>query len=155
MNERMAKYLLSDWVYSPWFEESGRPKTLKAMITYLKTLSDEELVKLTEVDIMMAPNPGVMGGVYDFISPASEVDRANKMMYFSPVIENESQKTANYIVAHEFAHILLGHIMPKGTSEELIALIDKNDKEADDHAKARGFVKPLDRKAKSIVRNKE
>jgi hypothetical protein len=96
------------------------------------------LSKLPRVFIL-APNIITSGQVL----PSLEGD-IEAILYLSPTLEFESQEFINYIVAHEFAHLHLGHYLkPPEVVTPGVAHEDHSDEKAADELAAKwGFSRP-------------
>jgi hypothetical protein len=89
-------------ILNRWLAVDG--KRFKAVCQITDTLDCETTEALPIVSIY-APEFNVAGCV-------RHEPPAGVFMYLSPVLELESQAVVNFAVAHEFAHIALGHYLP-------------------------------------------
>ena len=115
------------FIDASWFDYEGRPKTLKAVETFARRLTDVELDRVTfdERFILFAPVPGKYGETKGLFGEGAA------FIYLSPELESVDQDSVDSTVAHEFAHMLLGH--------HLRAWRVGDEKEADEMIKGWGF----------------
>lgn len=89
------------YIETGWFNYD-RHKTIEAMRKVSKRLPDAVLDELPAF-VVFAPSPRLLGE----LKPFGLGDRL--FLYLSPRLEKMSQKEVDFTVAHEFAHIVLGH----------------------------------------------
>jgi Zn-dependent peptidase ImmA (M78 family) len=91
---------LESFTDTTWFEVSDRPKTFAALRTASERIPEDVLENLSL--FFFAPGR-INGQVYPCF-------RLNEPMIFLALhIEELSQEEVDYIVAHEIAHVHLGH----------------------------------------------
>lgn len=112
INDPVSWDTFADYIFdSGWFDEM-RPKTTNAVRHFhqkvpahvLNTLLDE----IPERIVVFAPMPAKNGEVM----PMIKFRYPTVMVYLSPELERRPQKYVNTTVAHEFAHVFLGHYKP-------------------------------------------
>src|SRR6266566_3134480 len=89
-----------------WFGDD-RPKTLAAMKQLWSAMPQSDIDRLPELLLVFAPTPYIDGEGMPFAD--SGIEREGIFIYLSPGLEKKSQNRVNSIVAHEFAHAVLGH----------------------------------------------
>ncbi len=114
-----------------WFDHDDRVKTVEAM----RKLSERMPVAVYDalpILLVVAPSQHVLGQVYP--EPLCGV-----VVYLSPQLESMVQEEVDFTVAHEFAHVHLGH---RAMLENPPTLED----DADNLVQAWGFTVPERRK---------
>jgi uncharacterized protein YjaZ len=93
------------YVETGWFNPH-RQKTLEAMHRFYEKVSQSDLDKLEEHSVIVfAPSPAYLGQVM----PGPVAFDAVVFVYLAPGLEKKNQAEVDFTVAHEFAHVLLGH----------------------------------------------
>jgi hypothetical protein len=121
--ERPSWASFADYIFdSGWFDDSGnRPKTVAAIRHFCLNpkVTDEEVNALTELEdenhdrislVVFAPDPNQRGETMPLVRVSK---RPLGIIYLSPELERYAQSSVNRTVAHEFAHVLLGHYKPE------------------------------------------
>jgi hypothetical protein len=93
---------------SVWFERRSRPKTYKAICKLGNRMSRREIESIPLEITVFAPSPTCHGATGFHYSTLGEQKRV--FVYLSPRLEEMSQAEVDSVVAHEFAHIALGHV---------------------------------------------
>lgn len=93
----------------PWFAEEDRPKTMTALQKLCERMPVRWKDKLPLPLIVFAPSPNIRGEAMAFSQVACSVDQYGAFIYLSPELERNSQRRVDNTVAHEFAHVVLGH----------------------------------------------
>lgn len=93
---------LSDPVLFDW---NGRAKTMEAMSCFWHAASKSGEDELPQPLYIFAPSPGISGEAIRWAA----CETRGVIMYLAPNLEDMVQDDVNSIVAHEFAHVLLGH----------------------------------------------
>src|ERR1700687_4067174 len=80
-------------------------------------------------------------------------DNDHVFVYLSPFLEKKSQREVNYTVAHEFAHVALGHYKPGAMGHPAGAVIERHEdapteQDADRLTESWGFPCPKPAKRK-------
>jgi predicted metal-dependent peptidase len=98
IDDRWARFS-SEYAVEGWFDY-GRKKTLSAMRTLCERMPQQAKNNLPQGPflIVFAPDPRLLG---------KEID--GHFIYLSPILECCSQECVDATVAHEFAHMLVGH----------------------------------------------
>jgi hypothetical protein len=133
--------LIYEYIDTGWFDRD-RAKTTEAMgkaFLRIPRAIWDEMPMMT----IFAPSPKKLGEVYPY-GPQGRL-----FLYLSPGLENQPQDEVDFAVAHEFAHIALGHYSPEKwmLPEDLAAKIQyhedvPNEIEADKLTESWGFRKP-------------
>lgn len=92
------------WFSSDMIEGKSYSKRLTALGHLYKKLMDVDLPESLRPIIIFAPPVQHAGHVKQGTPPTGFV-----FMYLAPTLEFDSQRDVDHIVAHEFAHVLLGH----------------------------------------------
>ena len=125
--ERIITEFFDTW----WFDSENRPKTMKAVFRIMERIPpDEREILFDRISFIFAPKPSSMG----FVCPAKAVndrDEERIMVYLAPQLERLSQKYVDQTVAHEFAHVMLGHPIKNRSLS--------NEREADNKIRAWGL----------------
>jgi hypothetical protein len=91
----------------PTGESTGMQKRLAALNAVLDSIDLDVIAALPQI-AFIALDLAIKGEILK--SRADEVLKSDCVkMYLSPILEFESQEYVNHVVAHEFAHIILGH----------------------------------------------
>jgi len=99
---------LYQYIETGWFDFEDRPKTMKAMRRVWESVPAEVWDEMPSL-IVFAPCPWKFGEVLPFGGhPAEEA----AFIYLSPALESQRQARVDFTVAHEFAHVVLGHHRP-------------------------------------------
>jgi len=80
----------------------------------------QSLVSLIDEFNWFIPHTDLWGTVRPFIASSAEegYTRHSKVLYLSPTLENFTIEQTKAVVAHELAHLLLGHsVFPKSISD--------------------------------------
>lgn len=93
------------YVETGWFDYEDRPKTMKAMRRVWERIPADTLQDLPSVTVF-APSPCKRGEVLPF---GGRFEQNAAFVYLSPTLESEPQVQVDFTVAHEFAHVVLGH----------------------------------------------
>ena len=128
------------YVETGWFDYD-RHKTIEAMRKLSERIPDDVLDNLPSL-IVFAPSAAKLGEM----KPFGLGDRL--FVYLAPRLEKKSQREVDFTVAHEFAHIALGHYKPGATSHPHGAIVQNHEDapsehDADELAQSWGFAKPL------------
>jgi hypothetical protein len=99
---------VSQYIEGGWFDFEDRTKTTKAMQLFWERVPVRWLNRLPQA-IVFAPSPHKWGESFPWFSPVSTKESLGAFIYLSPELESLSQQKVNSTVAHEFAHIMLGH----------------------------------------------
>lgn len=104
--ERWEGFLYS-FVETGWFDHEDRPKTMTAMREVFEKIPSEIWDEMPNL-LLFAPAPGIRGQVYPQLN-GDGIPTA--LVYLSPELESEDSEQAevNFTVAHELAHVFLGH----------------------------------------------
>jgi hypothetical protein len=116
------------YIESHWFDED-RTKTLSAMRTLWERMPQDGIDKLPHRLIIFAPSAEKLGEVFPWVSgnePGEGSEQESAFIYLSPFLERKGQAEVDSIVAHEFAHVVLGcyridydlHTIPSNTQIE-------------------------------------
>jgi hypothetical protein len=95
----------SRYIRPEWFCKR-RHKTLKALQRVWKAIPQQHLDRLPERLIIFAPSPKEIGGIH----PCPDFKEDGNFMYLTSDLESMFQVQVNIVVAHEFAHVVLGHV---------------------------------------------
>jgi hypothetical protein len=119
-----------------WFDYDRR-KTIEAMRKLSERVPEDDLPPLT----VFAPSAALLGHVL----PCGSGDSI--FVYLSPQLESKSQAEVDFTVAHEFAHIALGHYKPSATTHPHGMVVKEHgnapsEQAADGLAEAWGFARP-------------
>ncbi|MFY9532269.1 MAG: hypothetical protein WBC04_21810 [Candidatus Acidiferrales bacterium] len=95
----------SRYIRPEWFCKR-RHKTLKALQRVWKAIPQQHLDRLPERLIIFAPDPKEIGGIH----PCPDFKEDGNFMYLTSDLESMFQVQVNIVVAHEFAHVVLGHV---------------------------------------------
>jgi len=125
------------YVETGWFDYD-RHKTIEAMRMLAKVIPDDVLDNLPPLWVF-APSVAKLGEVSPF-GPG----RDHVFIYLSPLLEKKSQREVNYVAAHEFAHVALGHYKPGAMVHPAGAVIERHadfptEQDADRLAESWGF----------------
>jgi IrrE N-terminal-like domain len=109
---------LIDHINETYCDIDERPKLRRAFAVLCEHLPEATYYELPQL-IIFAPAPWKYGSV----SPVP--NRLNRgpvgaLIYFAPALEEMSQEQSNFTVAHEFAHVALGHyklLLSKGPTD--------------------------------------
>ena len=96
------------YIETGWFDYD-RPKTIAAIEKLSKRLPEDVQDNLPPL-VVFAPSAAKLGE----FKPFRLGDRL--LLYLSPRLEAKPQSEVDFTVAHEFAHILLGHHQPGATT---------------------------------------
>jgi Zn-dependent protease with chaperone function len=129
-----AENCFETFIETGWFDYEQRPKTLAAMERLCERV--QEVFDLSV--LVMAPGPAINGRVY----PRLQIPR--EIIYLAPLLETLPQEEVDFVVAHEFAHSLLGH----GDWAKNPSTIEQD---TDELVKHWGFVVPDRRKAQNSM----
>jgi hypothetical protein len=141
---------LDSYVAPDWFDHDERPKTMTAMREVFEKIPSEVWDEMPNL-ILVAPAPGIRGQVFP------ELDGGGPpivFVYLSPELENKRVKQADvdFTVAHELAHVYLGHHQINNRDVRAIKTTDtylncQPEQKADALVKSWGFVIPEYRRA--------
>jgi hypothetical protein len=92
---------------SGWFD-CDRTRTLHAMRTLCERMPKEAKDELPSGIIVFAPSGNVCGEARPLYTPEGP-ERHDHFIYLAPCLERRPQDSVDATVAHEFAHVLLGH----------------------------------------------
>jgi hypothetical protein len=134
------------YIETGWFDYD-RHKTIEAMRMLAKVIPDDVLDNLPPLWVF-APTVAKLGEVHPFGPGRDPV-----FVYLSPLLEKKSQREVNYVVAHEFAHVALGHYKPGATVLPAGAVIERHEdapteQDTDRLAESWGFPRPKRAKRK-------
>jgi hypothetical protein len=98
------------FVQYPWCDIDERPKLRKAIDTLVERVPEEVLDELPYI-LLLAPSPWQLGAA--IYAPRMAED--DVLIYLSPELEGDlwSQSENDHILAHEIAHVYLGHHQPQ------------------------------------------
>jgi hypothetical protein len=127
------------YIETGWFDYD-RYKTIEAMQKLSKRLPDDVRDSLPPL-VVFAPSAAKLGEV----KPFGLGDRL--LLYLSPRLEAKPQSEVDFTVAHEFAHVSLGHHRPDGTTVPSDAIVHSHEdvpseQETDRLAESWGFALP-------------
>jgi hypothetical protein len=88
--------------------DPDRKKTLKALQTLSEKILQKDLKRIPPFTTVFAPSPNTLGLADPWFHPGGP-ERTGCRIYLSPRLERMSQARVNSVVAHEFAHVILGH----------------------------------------------
>jgi len=100
---------LYTYVETGWFDFEDRPKSMKAMRRVWERLPADVLRDLPSTTIF-APSPWKFGEALPSFGSSPNDDSA--FIYLSPALEAQRQAQVDFTVAHELAHVVLGHRRP-------------------------------------------
>ena len=92
------------FIETGWFDYDDRVKTLAAIRRVCERVPAETLEDLNVA--VFAPSQHIFGQAYPAMGP---VMSSKTLIYLSPDLEKQTQDDADFTVAHEFAHAVLGH----------------------------------------------
>jgi hypothetical protein len=95
------------YIDSGWFDDD-RTRTLHAMRTLCERMPQEAKDELPSGIIVFAPSGKVYGEAKPLYTPEGP-ERHDHFIYLAPCLERGPQESVDATVAHEFAHVLLGH----------------------------------------------
>ena len=95
------------YIDSGWFDDD-RTRTLDAMRTLCERMPKEAKDELPPGIIVFAPSSNVYGEAKPLYTPEGP-ERHDHFIYLAPRLERRPQESVDATVAHEFAHVLLGH----------------------------------------------
>src|SRR5450759_3565215 len=107
------------YIETGWFDYD-RSKTIEAMRKLSERIPDDVLNDLPPLTVF-APSTALLGHV----TPFGTGDRL--FLYLAPKLEGKSQHEVDFTVAHEFAHIVLGHYKPGATTHTAGAVVEKHE----------------------------
>jgi hypothetical protein len=126
-----------------------RHKTIEAMRKLAERIPDDVLDGLDNRTplVVFAPSAAKLGE----LKPFGLGDRM--FLYLSPRLEKLPQREVDFTVAHEFAHVALGHYKPGATAHPAGAVIERHEdapteQDADRLAESWGFPRPKRAKRK-------
>lgn len=127
------------YIETGWFDYDRR-KTIAAMRKISERVPDDVLDNLPPLTVF-APSAAPLGRVLP-CGPGDSI-----FVYLSPRLESKSQTEVDFTVAHEFAHIILGHNKPGATTLPSDAVAQSHEstpseQEADRLAESWGFAHP-------------
>jgi hypothetical protein len=127
-----------EYIQTGWFDYD-REKTITAMRKLAEQIPQEVLDDLPPF-VVFAPSASKLGELKPF-------SLAGRMfLYLAPSLEKKPQRDVDFTVAHEFAHIVLGHYKP-GASAVIPGEARKHEdvpseKDADQMVESWGFLNP-------------
>ncbi|MGA8150901.1 MAG: hypothetical protein WB952_08125 [Terriglobales bacterium] len=132
-----------DYIETGWFDYD-RHKTIAAMRKLSERIPDDVLENLPPLTVF-APSAALLGHVL----PHGTGDSI--FVYLSPRLERASQAEVDFTVAHEFAHIVLGHYKPGATDHPPDVVVQRHEdvpseQDADRLAESWGFKSKVKRK---------
>ena len=131
LTELDKERIVTEFFDAHWFDSENRPKTMKAIFRVMENIpSDEREILFDSVSFIFAPEPSIEGSAYPVKEIADPGDE-RMMVYLAPQLERLSQKHVDQTVAHEFAHVVLGHSIKHGSPS--------NEREADNKIQTWGF----------------
>lgn len=95
-----------------FFDIGRRPKTFEAVECVWRAASKSGDDKFQQLLHIFAPSPGISAEAIPWAE--CEYQRQGIIIYLAPNLEDKSQDEVNSIVAHEFAHLVLGHPWAQG-----------------------------------------
>jgi hypothetical protein len=110
--ERWAEFE-SAFINWPWFEAEDRPKTVRALQLLARRMPTECFDALPPL-LVLAPSPAHLGWALEFVQQPSTSKHSSAFIYLSPELESKPQRRVNSCVAHEVAHVVLGHYKLNG-----------------------------------------
>jgi hypothetical protein len=107
------------FIETGWFDYD-RHKTIEAMRKLSERIPYEVLENLSPL-VVFAPSPVKLGEM----KPFGLGDRL--FLYLGPRLERERLNEVDFIVAHEFAHVALGHYKPGATTDAPGVLVTRHE----------------------------
>src|SRR5208337_4721657 len=101
---RFEKHSLMD------FDRKARPKTFKALVRVVQLIPDEVFESKLRNTLIHVPD-GILGMAFSS-------EGFSDFVYLDDSLEANSQKEADFTVAHELAHIVLGHTVDVAPQNE-------------------------------------
>jgi hypothetical protein len=134
-----------EFIHTVWFAED-REKTLAAMRKLSQRIPNAVLEVFPPI-IVFAPSADILGQVLPQFPQLTSAPSGPGpvLLYLSPQLEQLSQAQADFTVAHEFAHVALGHYRPEAciSDTEYKTCEDvPNEQAADALAESWGFKRP-------------
>jgi hypothetical protein len=119
MARRMAwKRFFGTYLGFPWFDESRRPRTLKACMALCDRAPRRDLERLPRWTTVFAPASGARDIVLRDFVPALPRRAPAVFIYFPPSLERRSQAQVDLAVAHGFARAICLEAKPKNTPHD-------------------------------------
>jgi hypothetical protein len=109
------------------------------ILSVLQQLPNEALAELSERDFkFLAPGP--------FLGRVTRLDNSlnigDRVIFLSPELLGRSEEAIRFVIAHELAHVVLGH--EEEPCEDARAAAEQDEKAADHLAESWGFRRPQD-----------
>jgi hypothetical protein len=142
-NDEQWESFRYNYIETGWFDYD-RYKTIAAMRKLSERIPEDVLDNLPPLTVF-APSAVLLGHVL----PHGTGD--SLFVYLSPRLESKSQTEVDFTVAHEFAHVVLGHYMPGATNHPPGVVVQghgdvPSEKDADRLAESWGFKSAQKRK---------
>jgi hypothetical protein len=140
--------LKSGWLERSDFHKNGQSKRFKAVLKVHEKMARSESDPFQTLPTVTFFAP--------FINHSGEVMRhpfTGVFVYLCPNLEFESQPRVNFVVAHELAHVALGHHHPENEQMKLDAETHEDrpaEKAADELAAQWGFAEPKRRRSRFV-----
>ncbi|HWR14164.1 MAG TPA: hypothetical protein VN577_05020 [Terriglobales bacterium] len=128
-----------EYIETGWFDYD-RYKTIQAMQKLCYRVPDDVLDDLPNLTVF-APSTAILGHVM----PSGAGNCV--FLYLAPSLERKSQAEVDFTVAHEFAHVVLGHYKPGATTLPAECMVSyhgdaPSERAADSLAESWGFPRP-------------
>ncbi len=136
MNDERWFNFHCQYIETGWFDYD-RHKTIEAMRKLSERIPEEVLDNLPPL-VVFAPSKAKLGEM----KPYGLGDRL--LLYLAPQLESKPQKEVDFTVAHEFAHVVLGHYKLGATAHPSGVTVRRHgdapsEQEADKLAESWGF----------------
>jgi hypothetical protein len=127
------------YVETGWFDYD-RYKTIEAMRKLSERIPEDVLDSLPPLTVF-APSRALLGRVLPYGTGDSI------FIYLSPRLESKSPAEVDFTVAHEFAHVALGHYKPGASKHPCGAVVQKHgdapsEQDSNRLAESWGFARP-------------
>lgn len=138
-DEERWLYFRYEYIETGWFDYD-RYKTIEAMRKLSQRVPDDVLDDLPKLTVF-APSRALLG----HLMPSGTGD--SLFLYLAPGLERKPQMEVDFTVAHEFAHVALGHYKPGATTISAEIIVDchqdaPSERAADSLAECWGFTRP-------------
>ena len=134
VREHLVESVYLDGSRVLWVDETFHHQ----IVSVLRQLPNEALAELCDRDFkFLTPGP--------FLGRATRLDkslnRGDGVIFLSPELLR-SEETLRFVIAHELAHVVLGH--EEEPCEDARVVAEQGEKAANDLAESWGFPRPLD-----------